>query len=181
MGTILITDASVLINLAASGAAEEILSLCGMEFQVCPDVLAEVKVLRDRETGEEHPIDLEPLLASGLLTRIELETDEEFELLVDYSALLGSGNGEAMCFALSEARKLPVAIDDERAIRKARRRNPEVETIGTLGILSQWQTRNSKSDETIGELFRAIYRHARYMPSPDHPEFEWWSRCRGQT
>ena len=91
MRTILITDASVLINLVASGAASEILSGCGMGFQVCTEVIAEVKILRDRETGEEHPIDLEPLFAANLLTRIEPETDEEFELLVDYSALLRAG------------------------------------------------------------------------------------------
>jgi hypothetical protein len=67
MGPIVITDASVLINLVASGVAGEILSGCGMDFKICPDVIREVKVLRDRETGEEHAIDLEPIFAAGLL------------------------------------------------------------------------------------------------------------------
>jgi hypothetical protein len=92
MGAILITDAAVLIHLVASGAAGEILSGCGMEFKVCPDVIREVKLLRDRETGEEHAIDLEPFFTAGMLERLEPETDLEFELLIDYAALLGAGD-----------------------------------------------------------------------------------------
>ena len=179
MGTILITDASVLINLVASGAAGEILSGCGTEFKVCPDVIREVKVLRDRETGEEHAIDLEPFFAVGILERIEPETDSEFELLVDYSALLGAGDGEAMCFALAESRRHPIAIDDERAIRRAKKRNLNFETLGTLEILIIWQELNSVSDERTGQLLQSIFRFARFRPAATHPHHEWWQRCWG--
>lgn len=181
MRTILITDASVLINLAASGAAEEIIGGCGMEFQVCPDVIAEVKILRDRETGEEHPIDLEPLFAANLLTHIEPETDEEFELLVDYSALLGAGDGEAMCFALAESRGHSIAIDDERAIRRAKRRNPAFETLGTLEILILWQECNGVAEERMGKLLQSIFRLARFRPAAAHPHYAWWLRCWGES
>lgn len=177
MGTILITDASVLINLVASGAAEEVLDGCGMEFKVCPDVVREVRTLRDRETGEEHPIDLAPLFTKGCLGLIQPETDDEFELLVDYSALLGRGDGEAMCFALAESRGHMVAIDDQRAIRKALRQHPEFKTTGTLEILMLWQTRNSVSDERLGTMLRAVFRFARFRPAPSHPEYAWWERC----
>jgi hypothetical protein len=177
MGPILITDATVLINLVASGIPEKILGGCGWEFHVCPDVLVEVKLLRDRETGEEHPIDLHPLFTKGLLIVVQPESDEEFELLVDYSALLGQGKGEAMCFALAEARNLPVAIDDTRAVRRACRRNPGVITLDTLKILKTWQEKTENSDEAVGVLLKAIYRYARYRPAPDHQEYEWWNRC----
>jgi len=179
MRTILITDASVLINLVASGAASEILGGCGLEFQVCTDVIHEVKVLRDRETGEEHAIDLEPLFATNLLTRIEPETDEEFELLVDYSALLEAGDGEAMCFALAESRGHPIAIDDERAIRRAKRRNPNFKTLGTLEILILWQELNKVTNERMGQLLRSIFRFARFRPAVSHPRCAWWQRCWG--
>ena len=179
MGTILITDASVLINLVASGAAEDILAGCGMEFKVCPDVIREVKILRDRETGEEHAIDLEPFFAAGMLERIEPETDLEFELLIDYAALLGAGDGEAMCFALAESRGHPIAIDDERAIRRAKKRNPNVETLGTLEILIMWQERNGVADERMGKLLQSIFRFARFRPALSHPHQGWWPRCWG--
>ncbi|MEO5916081.1 MAG: hypothetical protein ABIS50_17730 [Luteolibacter sp.] len=179
MGPILITDASVLINLVASGMAGKILSGCGMDFKVCPDVIREVKVLRDRETGEEHAIDLEPFFTAGLLERIEPETDLEFELLIDYAALLGAGDGEAMCFALAESRNHPIAIDDERAIRRAKKRNPNFETLGTLEILILWQERNEVADERMGQLLQSIFRFARFRPAVSHPHYGWWQRCWG--
>lgn len=179
MGTILITDASVLMNLAASGVAAEILSGCGMDFKVCPDVIREVKILRDRETGKEQAIDLEPFFATGLLERIEPETDLEFELLIDYAALLGAGDGEAMCFAVAESRGHPIAIDDERAIRRAKKRNPNFETLGTLEILTLWHERNGMADERVGQLLQSIFRYARFRPAVSHPHYAWWQRCAG--
>jgi hypothetical protein len=179
MGTMLITDASVLINLVASGVAGDILSGCGMDFKVCPDVIREVKILRDRETGDGHAIDLEPFFAAGLLERIEPQTDLEFELLIDYAALLGAGDGEAMCFALAESRCHPIAIDDERAIRSAKKRYANFETIGTLEILILWQERNGVGDERVGELLKAIFRFARFRPAVSHPHYDWWQRCWG--
>lgn len=180
MGTILITDASVLINLVASGAAGDILSGCGMEFKVCPDVIREVRILRDRETGEEHAIDLEPLFADGKLEKIEPESDSEFELLIDYAALLGAGDGEAMCFALAESRGHPIAIDDERAIRRAKKRNPNFETLGTLEILILWQDRNGIADQRMGQLLQSIFRYARFRPAASHQRYTWWQRCWGE-
>jgi hypothetical protein len=177
MGTILITDASVLINLVASRVAGEILSGCGIDFKICPDVIREVKVLRDRETGEEHAIDLEPFFASRLLERIEPETDPEFELLIDYSALLRAGDGEAMCFALAESRGHPIGIDDERAIRRAKKRNPNFETLGTLELLILWQEGNGVTDERMGQLLKSIFRFARFRPAMSHPHYAWWQRC----
>lgn len=179
MEKVLITDASVLINLVASGATREILIGCGLECKVCPDVIREVKILRDRETGEEHPIDLTSYFTDGLLEKIQPETDTEFELLVDYSALLGDGDGEAMCFALAESRALPVAIDDERAIRRAKKRNPEFKTLGTLEILILWQERNGVLDERMGQLLQSIFRFARFRPAMSHPHYSWWQRCWG--
>ena len=179
MGTILITDASVLINLVASGAAGDILSGCGMESKVCPDVIREVKILRDRETGEEHAIDLEPFFAGGLLERIEPETDLEFELLIDYAALLGAGDGEAMCFALAESRGHPIAIDDERATRRAKKRYSNFETLGTLEILILWQGRSGIADERMGQLLQSIFRFARFRPDASDPRYAWLLQCWG--
>jgi hypothetical protein len=150
-----------------------------MAFKVCPDVIREVKILRDRETGEEHAIDLEPFFAAGFLERIEPQTDMEFELLIDYAALLGAGDGEAMSFALAESRGHPIAIDDERAIRRAKKRYPNFETLGTLEILIMWQERNGIADERMGQLLQSIFRFARFRPAASHPHYVWWQRCWG--
>lgn len=82
-----------------------------------------------------------------------------------------------MCFALAESRGLTVAIDDERAVRRAKRRNPGVATISTLAILRSWQERCAISDPRMGGLLQAVFRLARYRPGANHPQFEWWQRC----
>jgi len=143
----------------------------------CQNLHTDPISLRDRETGEEHPIDLEPLFAANLLTRIEPETDEEFELLVDYSGLLGAGDGEAMCFALAESRGHSIAIDDERAIRRAKRRNPNFETLGTLEILILWQEKHAVGDKRMGQFLQSIFLYARFRPASSHPKYGWWLKC----
>lgn len=61
--------------------------------------------------------------------------------------------------------------------RKARRRNPAIETRDAITILKQWHKKLGNSDEKIGTLVRAIYRNARYLPAEKHPEFGFWKRC----
>ena len=171
----MIADASVLLNLLATGAAQEILSGCGIEFKVCPSVANEVKMLRDRESGEEHPIDLSPLLEGGSLVWIEPETDEEFELLVEYTAELGRGSdGEAMCFALAESRGFGVATDDERAVKRANKRFNGFNTMGTIEILKLWQRLNRVAPGRMRLFTASITRLARYRPAPSHADYDWW-------
>jgi predicted nucleic acid-binding protein len=122
---------------------------------------------------------LEPFFAAGTLERIEPQTDLEFQLLIDYAALLGAGDVEAMCFALAESRGHPIAIDDERAIRRAKKRYSNFETLGTLEILILWQERNGMADERMGQLLQSIFRFARFRPAAAHPNYTWWQRCWG--
>jgi hypothetical protein len=87
---------------------------------------------------------------------------------VDYAALFGAGDGEAMCFALAESRGHPIAIDDERAIRRAKKRNPNFETRGTLEILMRWQERKGMAHERMGEWAKCSSRSSD-TPDPDLP------------
>jgi predicted nucleic acid-binding protein len=84
-----------------------------------------------------------------------------------------------MCFALAESRGHPIAIDDERATRRAKKRNPNFETLGILEILILWQERNSVADERMGQMLQAIFRYARFRPAASHPNYAWWQRCWG--
>lgn len=175
MPTLVITDASVLLNLLASGAAEEVLAQCGLDFVVCPNVVDEVKTLRNRDTGDEHPITLVPLLSSGALRLVRPKTDEEWELLIEYTAELGRGSdGEAMCFALAESRGYEVATDDLRAVKRACRRFGGFKTLGTIEILMIWQRRHGVAADRMRTIAESISRLARYRPGPLHPGFGWW-------
>jgi hypothetical protein len=175
MESLLITDTSVLLNILATDCAERILTDSGWQFSVCESVVAETVVLRNRETRESRPIDLSPLLHNGMLQMLALETDAEFELLVDYSALIGrGGETEAMCFALAEGRSLPVAIDDERAVKRARRRFSGLATITTPEILMRWQERTRVPPEEMSILLQRIHTWANYLPGRNHPCHKWW-------
>ena len=175
MKRLLITDTSVLLNLLATECAEEILAASDCQFLVCKNVLDEALILRDRETLKVVPVDLTDLLAKNLLQVVDLETDEEFELLADYSALMGKGGqGEAMCFALSEGRDLPVAIDDERAVKRARRRFPKIVSITTPSMLRQWESKSQIPPEKMKTILLRIQRWANYYPGASHPDYDWW-------
>jgi predicted nucleic acid-binding protein len=176
----LITDTSVLLNLLAAGCAEEILAGSGREFLLCKAVAAETLVLRNRETQESHPIDLAPFIEKGLLKICELSGDQEFELLVEYASLMRRGSeGEAMSFAIAESRSLPVAIDDERAIKRARKRNPSLKTVASTTVLRKWQERQNIPANRMREILMRIRLWASYCPGEYHPDYEWWVKiCR---
>jgi predicted nucleic acid-binding protein len=175
MKSLLITDTSVLLNLLATQCAEEILSGTKWRFFVCKSVLEETLILRDRETQEIVPVDILDLLSKNLLQVVESETDDEYELLADYSAMMGKGgHGEAMCFALSESRSLPVAIDDERAVKRAKRRFPKIVTLTTPAILRHWVGNSQVSPEKIQGILLRIQRWANYRPGTNHPDYSWW-------
>jgi len=175
MKSLLITDTSVLLNVLASQCAEEILSGSEWKFLVCQSVLSETLILRDRETQEVVPVDLSELIAKKHLHILDLETDEEYELLADYAALMGrGGQGEAMCFALSESRSLPVAIDDERAVKRAKRRYPNIVTFTTPMILRGWEAKLQIPTTKMLGVLLGIQRWANYAPGLDHPEYVWW-------
>jgi hypothetical protein len=175
MESLLITDTSVLLNILATDCAQRIFTESGWQFSVCDSVVAETLVLRNRETEENRPVDLSLLLHSGALQMLALETDNEFELLVDYAALIGrGGETEAMCFALAEGRSLPVAIDDERAVKRARRRFPGLATVTTPEILVRWQEMKGVPPEEMGVALQRIYTWANYFPGRNHPYYKWW-------
>jgi predicted nucleic acid-binding protein len=175
MKSLLITDTSVLLNLLATGCIEEIIMGSKWKFHVCKSVLSEALILRDRETRDVVTLDLSELLSKQLLQVLALETDEEYELLADFSALMGKGGeGEAMCFALAESRSLPVAIDDERAVKRAKRRFSNLLTFSTPAILRQWEAKAQISTERMKETLVRIERWANYHPGPHHVDYAWW-------
>ena len=181
MREILITDTSVLLNLLATGVVARVLAETPWRFHLCPAVLAEARVLRHRLTGEQQEIDCSPLIEAGLLVRVEIETDEEYELLADYTGLLGKGSdGEAMSFALAESRGAEIAIDDERAVRRARQRQPGMVAVGTPRILREWQTAARIGDQEMTAILRRVRDWACYIPSARQAEAAWWLNLTGQ-
>lgn len=175
MKSLLITDASVLVNLLATEAFEDIARQSNWRLVICEAVQREVLALRNAETGEMEPIDLQRFVQSQLLEVVSLEASET-AAYVEYSALVD--DGEAMSLAIAEGRQLAIAIDDRKALNIARDRGQLVTMLTTPDLLHAWSQQTRADDTATGALLKLIETRARYLPPKNHALKQWWNACR---
>ncbi len=169
----LVTDADVLMNLLASGCAEEILATLRLTLVVPPAVAAEVIYIEDPERGGgRQAIDLSPLEAPGLVAVTSVDATG-LDLVVDLAAVVDDGEAEAI--AIAEVRRLSIATDDRKARRIASERS--VALSSTPELLHAWQRVGQIAMPRLSAVLRSIERRSRYRPPRDHPLFSWWSEC----
>lgn len=148
-GALVFLDACCLINLFATGRAEEILQALPHRFAVARFVVEEEILEIDAEEGTEASasesgrVSLHPLLADlvekGGLEKLDITSEEEEPELVRFTAELD--DGEAHTCALATVRAARVATDDKKAIRVLRsawegqgqEEEPVLRTSGTSG------------------------------------------------
>ena len=170
-----ILDACVLINLLATGRAEEILSSSDHSFAICTVVRIESIYLRAADpSAPPEEAKLDGLVESGCLKVLELSGNPEDALYIDYAGQLD--DGEAMSLALAQSRGLFMATDD----RKARRLfTEEVQDSGrllsTAGILRRWSEKIRMERNELKKLLLEVSRRGRFFPQPGDPDFVWWS------
>jgi hypothetical protein len=174
---VLLNDSSVLLNLLATDCLAAIAADTGWQFAVCPAVRDEAKKMRDAATGELVPLDIGPLIASGLLQVLELAGEEEQILYVEQSIVVD--DGEAMSIAIAASRGLELAMDDKQASNHTRRAFPLVRLWTTPEILKHWAEAASVSAYKLREAIFYIEERARYFPSKTHPLAAWWQSARG--
>ncbi|MCC6387565.1 MAG: hypothetical protein IT302_09295 [Dehalococcoidia bacterium] len=175
--TELVADADVLMNLMASGCAEEILSTLLLTLVVPPAVADEAIYIEVAERGSERQaIDLSPLGAAGLVAVTAVDATE-LDLVVDLAALVDDGEAEAI--AIAEVRQLAVATDDRKARRIASERS--VARSSTPELLHAWQRVGQIALPRLSAVLRSIETRSRYRPPRDHPLFNWWSECADST
>lgn len=172
MSSILLNDASVLLNLLATGRIEEIAHAIGKQFAICPSVRDEVKSLRDPATGEMTPVDLAPFLQSGFLRLLEIEGEEEELRYVEQATVVD--DGEAMSLAIASVRSIELAIDDRRARRIAIDRFPHLRLRTTPELLKCWFEHTRCSKSVLRDTIIRIESAARYFPPRTHPLASWW-------
>jgi len=133
-GATVVADASVAINLSASGAAEAI--LLGLPFRVAMAREAIAEVTDDRRTGRADHIVLQQLLAAGRVKQIALNAAEEeiFASLVIGPAAETLDDGEAATIALGITRGMTVAIDESKANGLCNRRFAALRRIGSSDL-----------------------------------------------
>ena len=169
---VLLNDCSVLLNLLGGDCLASIANAAGWQFAICPAVRDEAKMLRDTHTGEMVPVDIAPLIASGLLQVLELSGDEEQTLYIEQSIVVD--DGEAMSIALAASRHLELAIDDKQAANHTRRTFPEIRLWSTPDILKHWADAGRVDAGILRETIRLIETRARYFPPKSHALAAWW-------
>lgn len=160
----------------AADCLEEISSGLDWQFAICASVRDESKKLREPATGEMVPIDITPLIDSGVLEVLELENEAESMRYVEQ--VLYVDDGEAMSIAIAVSRGLDLAIDDRQATNHILRQFPQVKIWTTPGILHHWATAANVSGSRMAEVILRIESRARYFPARSHELAPWWSRIK---
>jgi hypothetical protein len=186
-GDLVLLDACCLINLFATGRAEEILGALPYRFAVARYVVEEEVLEIGAEGGEEGShaeegrVSLHPLLAElvdrGILERLDIGAEEEEAELVRFAAELD--DGEAHTCALALARRARVATDDKKAIRLVRsawksRGHEMAPVLRTSDLLFSWARAHGLGDPDLVRIVRAVARRASFFPLKDDPHFARW-------
>ena len=176
-------DACCLIDLMVTGHAETILRASGHAWHLPAAVQGEVKYLRQHDPAQTGaylvvPADLNPLLASGLLTPCQPDDPQEQARFVHYASQFRS-DGEAMCLALSECRGWPVATDDRKAITVAGKAGLTV--ISCPQLVKAWADATRPDPSTVVRVLTDIQTLAQFRPNPTMPEAIWWANSVGRT
>lgn len=129
--TIVITDASVLINFLVLDRVGLLSRLTSVHFVVTEHVRAEIT--------EHFPEQLQRLnvaFETGVIEEISVTDFVEVALFADLTSK-GLGVGECSAIAVAVNRKLTIAIDDKRALKKVARLGYNLEVLGTEQLVVQ--------------------------------------------
>lgn len=196
-GGLVLLDACCLINLFATGRAEELLA--GLPYElavsgyVAADEVLEIDSIQPDEAGDpvaqEHPrLALRPLISDladrGVLELMNLETAEEERELVRFARDLD--DGEAHTAALAVTRGARVATDDRKAIRVLRAAWRERGDTGdpilrTSQLLFPWAEALGLADDELARLLRDVARRASFFPPRDDPHVQRWMELLQRT
>ncbi len=127
--TIVITDTSVLINFLVLDRVELLARLPDHRFVVTDHVRAEVT-----EHYHDQLQRLDEAFAAGALEEIRVTELEEVRLFAQLTAT-GLGVGECSAIAVAVHRKLTLAIDDRRAVKKLEKLGLNVPVLSTESLV----------------------------------------------
>jgi predicted nucleic acid-binding protein len=167
----LVLDASVVINLLATGASAPILRALGIPVLVTDNVVQEVS--RDDNNGRPKLALPDELIADGTVSvpRLEGPSLEMFAELVSGSTVETLGDGEAATLAFADAAAASAAIDERKATRIAGSRFPSLRLVTTIDILAHHAVLSELGKVALARAAFQALRIAR-MQVREH-QFEW--------
>lgn len=165
--SILVADASVIINLNATGRAIDIIQALRSSFVVTENAFAELGA--GARNGHNDVKKLEALIASGVVTLVELGEvgNVVYSSLVEGSATRTLEDGEAATIAYAHEKSAVAMIDEKKAQSICEERFPDLKVISTIDLLTHKLIKEALgTGEQISSITKAL-RDAR-MRVPLH-------------
>lgn len=166
-----VLDASVIINLLATGHADKILRALPGRSYITENVVVEIK--GGAENGRPESKKLFDLIERGNLEVVELDEQalESFIGIVSGSASDSLGDGEAATLAFAHRNGLIAAIDEKKATRIAADRFEVLKIATTVDLLAHTPVRLALGQEQLSTAVLDALRLARMQVWA--PQFDW--------
>lgn len=167
---VLVADASVLINLQATGVDAELLTRIEHPFVVSEN--ARIEVERGKRFGHRDAEHLSELVSAGLVNVAHVSANAEkiYESLVSGPASATLDDGEAATLAIADDVSGIALIDEQKAIRIAAERFPTLEVVSTVEVLLHPFTLQVLGTEGQGAAIFSALKQARMRVHPNFME-----------
>ena len=166
--SLIVADASIVINLNATEYSERILDALPNRLLVVEEVSLELET--GRHKGNTDADDLSVLVSAGHVELVKLGEvgTKSFENLIIGSASETLDDGEAATIAYAIERGAIALIDERKANRICAERFPALQIGCTVDILAHPSVQTSLGLEGLGDaVFSALY-HGRMRVLPHH-------------
>ena len=160
----LVVDASVTINLLATGVGLSVLD--ATPSPVLMEVRAFQEVRRHPIRDQSHTLELERWQRQGLLSVVSLSAHGE-DLLGELDASLDDGEAATIAYAVSEAGDLVPVIDERKATRLFRTKWPDRKLIDTVSLFRSLLEIQALNLGTVRDAVHSALVHARMQVSPE--------------
>lgn len=166
----LVLDASVIINVLASGAAERILGALSTRLVVA-DVTSR-EIVRNPLDPSDRTNPIDALAAQRVVERLPVGGDA----LQTFISLVGApppdhlGDGESGAIALAKHLDLAVALDDGKARRICRERFPHLQLVASVEVFAHANV-SAALGSNLAEAVHGAMLHARMRVLPEHREW----------
>lgn len=166
--TMAVADASVWINLAATGCADRILGVYDGSLQITQTALSELE--RGRANGRRAADEVAAWLHLGLMQLVDLDPRDEdlFLSLVAGDAAQTLDDGEAATLVYAHRAGTTAFIDERKATSLAARRFPGLAVASTVDMLLTPDIRTRLGDPGLGDALYGALTDARMRVAAHH-------------
>jgi predicted nucleic acid-binding protein len=163
-----VADASVIINLNATGRAADIVRAFPNPFQVTSNACAELAI--GQRNGYGDAAQLAALIDDGVYRRVELAGAclETYESLIEGSAVQTLDDGEAATIAYAAANNAVAVIDERKALRIGAHRFSGLLIVSTAELLTHPTVESALGPQGQADAVLAALRDARMRVPPAH-------------